>query len=381
MELWTSFWSDLTHFIGEHGLLTVAGIVFLKSAGIPLPVPGDLLVVSVGAQARTGDPALGQALVVLSVAVVLGASLLYSFARWLGPEDVVHYGHYVGLGPQRVQAAEARLHARGERAILAARLLPGLRLAIVVVCGTLGVPPRVFVAPVCVAAVVYTGVCLALGYVVGPQLVDTIEQLVFPVGVIVSLSVLSILLVWLFRARRSVPPPDARPSLSRGRRVRAGIVAGAIAAGGSAMVANLLLYVGGPVVATLGSPPRVPFGRLAEDTVMLWPLLFALVLVTLLGLILGAMYGAIQMQTGWSRAPDWLRGVAFSAFPLALSLLVLAPTIVGHDGASPFWLLAVIGEAARWATYGVLLGLVYPVFQARRADGAQGAEARAQHGR
>ena len=122
MELWTSFWSDLTHFISEHGLLAVAGIVFLKSAGIPLPGPADLLVVSVGVQARTGDPTLWDALVVLSVATVLGASLLYVFVRWLGPEDVVHYGHYVGLGPRRVQAAEAELHARGERAILVARL-------------------------------------------------------------------------------------------------------------------------------------------------------------------------------------------------------------------------------------------------------------------
>jgi membrane protein DedA with SNARE-associated domain len=369
MELWTSFWSDFTRFISEHGLLAVAGIVFLKSAGIPLPVPGDLLIVSVGAQARTGEPALAEALVVLSVATALGASLLYVFARWLGPEDVVHYGRYVGLSQQRVQAAESTLHTRGERAILGARLLPGLRLAIVVVCGTLGVPPRVFLPPLCVAAVVYTGVCLALGYVIGPQLVETIQQLVFPVGVLVSLVVLSVLLVWLVRARRSVPPPHKRPSLSRGRRVRAGIVAGAIAAVGSAMVANMLVYVGGPVIATLASPPRALFGRLREDTVALWPLLLALALVTLLGLIWGAMYGVANKR--WSRAPDWLRGLAFSAFPLALSMLVLVPAIARNDAASPLWLLTLVSEAVRWATYGVLLGLVYPVFQTRRAEGAR----------
>ena len=365
MELWTSFWSDLTRFISDHGLLAVAGIVFLKSAGIPLPVPADLLVISVGDQARTGDPKLGEALFVLSLATVLGASLLYSFARWLGPEDAVHYGHYVGLSRQRVQAAQAELHRRGGRAILAARVSPGLRLAIVVVCGTLDVPPRVFVPPVCVAAVVYTGVCLALGYLIDPQLVDTIEQLVFPIGILVPLAVLGILVIWLIRARRAVRTPDARPILSRGRRVRAGIVAGAVAAGGSAMVANILLYVGGPVAATLASPPRTLFGRLREDAPAVWPLLLSVVLVTLLGVIWGAVYGATEER--WSSAPDWLRGLVFSAFPLGLSVVVLVPTFLSNDVTRSLALLAVLGEAVRWVTYGVLLGLVYPVFRSRRA--------------
>ena len=121
----------------------------------------------------------------------------------------------------------------------------------------------------------------------------------------------------------------------------------------------------GTVVATLVAPPREFFGRLREDAVALWPVLFALVLVMLLGVILGGVYGATEKR--WPGAPDWLRGLAFSALPFVLSMLVLVPTIVRSDTASPLWLLAVVSEAVRWAFYGVLLGLVYPVFRARRA--------------
>ncbi|MBV9358698.1 MAG: hypothetical protein JO023_24585, partial [Chloroflexi bacterium] len=101
MELWTSFWSGLATFIAEHGPLMLLLIVLLKSAGIPLPVPADLLVIYVGIQARAGRVPLGWSWPWLSVATVAGATLLYAFARWVGPDAVLPYGHSVGLNAHR----------------------------------------------------------------------------------------------------------------------------------------------------------------------------------------------------------------------------------------------------------------------------------------
>src|SRR5215831_4984265 len=169
MDLWVSFWSGLATFTAEHGLLTVAIIVLLKSAGVPVPLPADLLVVLVGVHARETNMAVWPAWVVLSAATTIGAGLLYSFATWVGEDSVVHWGHYVGLTPARLQSAEERIQERGAVAIVRARLVPGLRLAIVAVAGIVQIHWRIFLAAVLVGALVYDGACLALGYLVGSE--------------------------------------------------------------------------------------------------------------------------------------------------------------------------------------------------------------------
>src|SRR5262245_2053455 len=124
MESWSSIWAGLTSFIAAHGLLALAVIITLKSAGIPLPVPADLLVVYAGIHARSGVFPLWLAWLVLVVATIVGAVLLYTGTRWARPEKIVHYGHYVGLSETRLRRAEDALSQRGRRAIFLARVVP-----------------------------------------------------------------------------------------------------------------------------------------------------------------------------------------------------------------------------------------------------------------
>ena len=105
MDLWDSFWSALTGFISDAGLLAIAVIVLLRSAAIPIPVPADLLVVMVGVRAREQQFVLWPAWLVLSGSTTIGAALFYLFVRWIGHGDIVHYGHYVGLTTERINSA------------------------------------------------------------------------------------------------------------------------------------------------------------------------------------------------------------------------------------------------------------------------------------
>ncbi len=370
MDLWVSFWSGLTSSIAEHGLLTVAILVLVKSAGVPLPVPTDLLIVMVGADARdAGDP-LWPAWLLLSAATTVGASALYEFARRLGAEDVVHYGHYVGLTPDRLDDARRLVRGRNQRAIFVARVVPGLRLAIVVVCAILLIPRRVVVPAVCLGALVYVGVCLALGYIFGQRLAETLAQFVFPAGLVIPLVTIAALLVWLKRARGSLRTASATVSLSRARRIRAGALAGAVAVGGSSMLANVCIYVGGPLVSDALASPLDFIARGRGDSESLQYLFGVSVFAVVLGILGGALYGmaADRLARGW---PDWLRGVVFAALPLIGALLLLVVLAIARGGEpQQAWILAVVGEALRWAIYGAFLGLVYPVLRARRAAAA-----------
>src|SRR5579872_5254219 len=130
-------WSGLVTFTASHGLLSVAAIQFLKSAGVPLPVPIGLFIILLGAQASEGTTSLWLAWVTLTLASVIGVSLLFALVRWISPADLLRYGRFLGLTEGLMQRAEAELNDRGQPAIFVARLLPGLGLAIVVVCGVL----------------------------------------------------------------------------------------------------------------------------------------------------------------------------------------------------------------------------------------------------
>jgi membrane protein DedA with SNARE-associated domain len=366
MDLWVSFWSALTSIVPDSGLMAVAGIVLLRSAAVPIPIPADLLVVMVGVEARETQTPLWPAWLVLSAATTIGAGLLYAFARWIGQGDIVHYGHYVGLTAARLDSAEAELDARGARAVLLARIIPGLRAAIVAVCGVVRFKWWKFVAAVILGALIYVGACLAVGYFFGASVVELLGQLVFPLGLVEPLIGITVLLFWLVRARRALArSANRRQPLDQSNRVRSGALAGAIAIAGSSMLVNVLIYLGGPFAAALLAATRTT-EALVTFSGGLGSILLTILGIVVVGTTWGSMYAVVDMRWG-ATWPDWLRGLSLAAIPFAVALVLeLIATLVRNQPLSA-WLVEGIGEAIRWGTYGVLLGLIYPVFRTRRA--------------
>lgn len=366
MDLWDSFWSALIGFISDAGLLAIAVIVLLRSAAIPIPVPSDLLVVTVGARAREQQLVLWPAWLVLSGATTIGAVLFYAFVRWIGHGDMARYGRYVGLTAERLNTAQAQLGARGVRAVFLARIVPGLRLAIVAVCGILRFGWWKFVAAVALGALIYVGMCLAIGYLFGDAVIALLGRLVLPLGVLEPVAGLSILLFWLVRARRAdtrLPPVPEAP-LSRSTRVRAGALTGALAISGSTMLVNMLTYLAAPVAATLAGATN------DLQSIITFSGGLAHILESLLGTVLfGILWGVVyaledgRWGAGWS---DWLRGVLFAALAFALVMLLQLVVIDQRDRLGTAWGILAPGEVIRWSTYGVLVGLIYPVLRTRR---------------
>jgi membrane protein DedA with SNARE-associated domain len=355
-------WSGLVTFTTSHGVLSVATIQFLKSAGVPLPAPVGLLSVLLGVQAREGTISLWLAWLALTLASVLGASLLFAFVRWIRPADLLRYGRFIGLTEERLHRAEAELNQRGQPAIFVARLVPGLGMAIVVVCAVLDLPFRKLWPAVTVAALLYTGVWLGLGFLFGPAVIDTLEQIVLPVGLLVRVTAIAVLLVWLVRARKALVARPARPPSSPARRLRAGALAGVLASTGAATILNALIYLAGPFAGRLLTPSGTVIALVARFPAELLYFLTLIAVVTALGIVWGVLYGAFENHFP-PRLADWQQGLVFAAFPLVVSLLGVVPVLVYSGADSPWrWLSAAAAEAMLWAVYGTLLGLTYPIF-------------------
>ncbi len=199
-----------------YGLAAVFAVILLKEAGLPLPVPGDLLMLLAGIRAAQGEVALWQVLLVLLAASLIGASAQFHLVRGPGRGLIYRYGRYVGLPPARLDRAAALLQARGARAVALLRITPGLRAAAALAAGLAGLSYRTFLLGMTAGSLIWILFHTLLGFVVGPVVLATLQEIQLPVLPLVVGVFLVGLVVWLGR-RRARPGAPADPAGPAGR--------------------------------------------------------------------------------------------------------------------------------------------------------------------
>jgi hypothetical protein len=155
--------------------------------------------------------------------------------------------------------------------------------------------------------------------------------------------------------------------------VRAGALAGLLATIASTLLMNVAINLVGGIAFNFSAP-----GTLVEQTAA--RLAFALArdaepillfvaapAYLLVGVLWGVVYGLWAEHQFAARWSDWERGVIFASVPLLVSLLVVLPVLgLGFLGVGATGPVAFTGELIRHVAFGVLLGLMYPVFRVRR---------------
>lgn len=372
MDWWTEFGLAAASFLDRHGLLAAFLFLLVEEAGVPVPVPGDFLMLYLGVRAGEGRVPLWQAIVVMELATVLGATFLYVAARLAGRGLVYRYGRFIRLTPERLDSAERWLKLHGTRAVFLGRLLPGLRIVTAVACGVFEVPPRVYLPSMALGALLYIVVYTLLGYFFGQPILDLLEKVHVPFSLLGSLIPLTILVWWTIRARQALGRRGSRAhAADREQQVRSGALAGFLATIGSTLLLNVIINLVGNIGFTTSSTivdrtvDRLAFAFAREVQPGL--LFFVILAYVAVGVLWGALYG------GWLEAwlpfdSDWLNGLAFACVPFLTSLLVVMPLLgLGFFGVGGTGLVALIGETVRHGAYGVMVGLLYPVLRARRA--------------
>lgn len=191
----------MLRLFAKHGLLVVCLAVLLEEAGIPLPIPTDVLIVFAGAASMRSFGHLVVLFCSLSVASVTGASILYAVVRRGGRPLVERFGKYVHLGPAQLARGERLLQRGGWGAIVVGRAVPGLRYGTVVACGLLNVSYKRFVTAHLVGSSAYIAVFLGLGYTFGPRIIERLHFPDFGLRLIWLLTLavgLPLLLLWAY---------------------------------------------------------------------------------------------------------------------------------------------------------------------------------------
>ncbi len=188
-------------------------VILAEEAGIPLPVPGDVFIATMGFLAA-GGPAQGLwvafAYTALAVtgATVIGASILYLLSRHLGRRLLAWAGRWLGYDEARAARMEAWLGRNGFLAVVVGRLIPGLRIVMTLVAGALRLPQATFSVGTLVAGLVWSSIYFWLGWGIGAASGPLLKHVAVPAWLVVALAVGAgagvVLALRLRRARRRV---------------------------------------------------------------------------------------------------------------------------------------------------------------------------------
>ncbi len=144
-------------------------ILLVEESGVPMPIPGDVLLLVNGIQIAK-NPLLFPVYFILSVfSVLIGSTILFAIAKHGGRPLVLRYGKYIGLTRERLSTVESYFHSSSHYTLAFVRFLPGMRVLGTAVAGILGMRYRVFLVQVTIAASLWIGGLLLAGAILGDR--------------------------------------------------------------------------------------------------------------------------------------------------------------------------------------------------------------------
>jgi membrane-associated protein len=190
-------------------LLAIAGLILIKEAGIPIPVPGDLVVIGAGVAANRGDLDPLVALVAIVLASIAGGIVQYGLLRSVARPLLLRLVERLGSA-ERVNRQTERLRRGGTRSVALARSTPGVRIVAIAASALAGVPAAAFVSGLAIGNALFIGAHFGLGYLIGPPVVaivgGALGTLAIGVAVLAVVGGAGWLAIGRWRRRRPAAP-------------------------------------------------------------------------------------------------------------------------------------------------------------------------------
>ncbi len=177
-------------------------LLFIEEAGVPILMPGDVLIMYVAHHLPDSAGWWAAAWVGFTLCSTAGASVLYFIARrWGRPLVAGPLGKVLHLTPERLARAEQWFVRWGPWTVVFGRHIFGFRVPVTVAAGLFGVRFEVFVASVAASAVVWVGFFLLVGATLGEPVARFLEA---HRGLTVALPLAMVVVVVMVVGRRLV---------------------------------------------------------------------------------------------------------------------------------------------------------------------------------
>lgn len=206
---------DAEAFLDSYGLIAIFGIMLLKSIGVPIPIPADVVMLAASARAASGRLDVVSAFAALLVALSVGGVIQFALIRGVGRGLLLRYGRWLGITEARLDSVARRMEQSGVIGIGLAILTPGVRSVTIPACGIAGIAFARFVIGLVLGSGAFLALHFALGLLGGSLLGQATLTLTPPVvlGVIIALLAVG-LGAWYVIRRRQHPQESAREVLA-----------------------------------------------------------------------------------------------------------------------------------------------------------------------
>ena len=158
----------IEHYMLVYGYWAVFFGVMLENAGVPLP--GETILLIAGYFAATGEFQVLLVMLIAASGAVVGDNIGFAIGHHYGRGVLLRFGRFIFLTPRRVKHMEDYFENHGNKTILVARFITGLRVFAALFAGASKMPWRVFVVYNIAGAILWSVVITLLGYLFGQSL-------------------------------------------------------------------------------------------------------------------------------------------------------------------------------------------------------------------
>ena len=202
MELIHNSLELIEYYMLLYGYWAVFFGVMLENAG--LPIPGETILLIAGYFCSTGDFHLEFVMLVAACGAVVGDNIGFAIGHHYGRAILLRFGRFVFLTPKRLEHMENYFKSHGNKTILIARFITGLRVFAALLAGASMMRWRIFFIYNVAGAVLWSIVITTLGYLFGQSLPLLVAWVGRTGTILLIIGVILLVVIW--RVRRRVNP-------------------------------------------------------------------------------------------------------------------------------------------------------------------------------
>jgi len=190
-------------FLIQYGLLAVFLIMLIKTIGVPIPIPGDVIILTAAVRVAQGKLVGWQVFFAILLALLLGGYIQFALSRGPARGLLFRFGRYIGLAKPRVDIIAAKIRTGGVPGLTVAILVPGVRGAAIIASGLADLPVRRFLIGLTLGSLLFLSLHFFLGYLGGSALFVIGRVLPLPTVIILVLALLaSVYVGWVMVVRK-----------------------------------------------------------------------------------------------------------------------------------------------------------------------------------
>jgi membrane protein DedA with SNARE-associated domain len=191
----------IEQYMLAYGYWAVFFGVMLENAGVP--IPGETILLIAGYFASTGEFHLALVMLIAASGAVIGDNIGFAIGHHYGRNVLLRIGRFFFLTPKRFARMESYFEDHGNKTILVARFITGLRVFAALLAGASRMPWRVFVVYNVAGAILWSVVITTLGYLFGASLPLLVKWVGRSGTILLIAAIATGVVIWRVRKHRT----------------------------------------------------------------------------------------------------------------------------------------------------------------------------------